>query len=61
MNRREFLKGLLGSSVSVFLTRHLPRPDKEEIVEEAVGELLRAEPCVASAWSVEWETWLRSQ
>ena len=61
-SRRTFLKGLLGGGVSVLLGRHLPKPQvKEEIVEEAVGELLRAEPCVASAWSVEWETWLRSQ
>lgn len=56
INRRDFLKGLLGSSVSIFLTRHLPRPDKEEIVEEAVGELLRAEACAASGWSAGWET-----
>lgn len=56
MNRREFLKGLLGSGVSVLVGRYLPKPVKEEIVEEAVGELLWAEPCVATAWSVEWET-----
>lgn len=56
-SRRTFLKGLLGGGVSVLLGRHLPKPQvKEEIVEEAVGELLRAEACAASGWSAGWET-----
>jgi len=46
------LKGLLGGGVSVLLGRHLPKPQvKEEIFEEAVGELLQVQPGGATGFA----------
>lgn len=51
-SRRTFLKGLLGGGVSVLLDRHLPKPQvKEEIFEEAVGELLQVQPGGATGFA----------